>query len=381
MLGERTRILVGAMTAALSACSGELSTGTMGAAEASLSGPAGLRASTLAVGGDFACVLQNGVVSCSGETAGGGTLTPHRVVGLTNQASIAAGLSTACSVGADGSVYCWGDNSGCELGNQSGTSWFDTPQRVVWRGFYETQPLVDIVQVSVGEHQVCALDTAGAVWCWGNGICAAEKVPSVTALRVTSHCVLSTDHTVSCWQGSTLQKVPFVTNAVEISSSDTFWAVDCALLNDGTVKCWGNNDWDELGNGRDGSYDGTNPFYSWLPTNVVSPDGRTNLSQVTALSHSSVASTMCASTSSGGTYCWGEGYTAGSGSFSRVVDVPVALGSLGGSPAVEVAVGSNVGCARSAAGGLWCWGNNQGEFGDGKINQPTASPIFIRSIQ
>jgi alpha-tubulin suppressor-like RCC1 family protein len=358
----------------------------------------------LATGVAHSCLIESGSISCWGYGADGergdGTLTaynplPQPVVGLTDQVVISAGAKNTCSVGADGNVFCWGDNSEGQVGNGSTGGVFSTPQRVVWSSVYGPQRLINIVEVSVGPGSACALDTGRQVWCWGAGKNAAQRVQSVTALQVTSHCVLNSDRTVSCWQGSALQRVPFLTNAVEISSAGySLWPAqdynfDCARLADGTIKCWGENVFGDLGNGKDGlSSDGNLYYkqYNWLPTHVVSPDGRTNLTQVVALSHSNASNTMCANTADGASYCWGynDWRATGTGFSKDTIDFPSLLGDLNGSPAVEVAMGLSFGCAITVDGALWCWGNNYyGEFGNGEAQGAGVAPlpIWIRSIQ
>jgi alpha-tubulin suppressor-like RCC1 family protein len=74
-------------------------------------------------------LLQGGtVVSWGHDTAGAlgnGTstdsLTPTKVVGVTNASAIATGQYFACAI-ADGTVKCWGYNSGSQLGNGTTTN-------------------------------------------------------------------------------------------------------------------------------------------------------------------------------------------------------------------------------------------------------------------
>jgi alpha-tubulin suppressor-like RCC1 family protein len=402
---ERSEIALAAFAAALAGCMAEPATNTSSETDSAIATGAAARP-ILAAGAAHACVLQNGSVYCWGYGLNGqrgdGTRTyqipsPQLVNGLTNQVSVAANDRNTCSVGADGSVHCWGDNTWGLVGNGATGGIYDTPQRVVWKSFYgNLSPLTSIVEVALSQSSVCARDTSGSMWCWGMGNTPsiASRIPSLTALQVTSNCALRSDHQVSCWQGGSLQLVPFVTNAVEISSSTSVAGdgVDCARISDGTVKCWGRNFYGELGNGRDDfvpTAPGNSPEYTQtqyypLPTNVLSPNGRTNLANVIALSHSASGNTMCAILANGTTYCWGANDYAqtGNGTASRPVDFPTPLGAMNGSPAVEIGIGLDYGCARTGAGALWCWGyNGYGQFGNGDVNDsPTVSPIWILSI-
>jgi alpha-tubulin suppressor-like RCC1 family protein len=413
-------ITVGALTVTLAGCSAEIVTEPGSQNQAPLAAPAspstagapatstaGQRNSTFSAGEAHSCALQNGQVYCSGfgyyGQRGDGTVTytegtPQRALGLANQVSVAAGLYNSCSLGADGTVWCWGDNRFGQLGNGKSGGQSSTPQHVLRNGVYGNYQLQNVVQIAVSRSTVFALDSFGTVWMWGSlsGSNIAQVATSVTALQVTSQCVLATDHTVWCWQDG-LQHVPFLTNVAAISSSTSERGsdADCALLFDGTVKCWGHNFYGELGNGSDAyvaepgdpsgspGYDGTQ--YNWLVTNVLSPDGRTNLSHVVALGSSASSNTMCAITSSGTSYCWGDNSSAqtGNGTWSSTVDLPAPLGSLGGAAAVEISTGLDYGCARTGAGALWCWGSNgYGQFGNGVTNDPLAfSPIWSQSIR
>ena len=112
----------------------------------------------------------------------------------------------------------------------------------------------------------------------------------------------------------------------------------CALLDDGTVACWGANAAGQLGRGIDaGTAD------SAIAARV---DG---LSDVAKLDHT------CALDTSGSVWCWGTGpflrNDAGAATTERT---PLKLALP---PATSVGMGSDVGCA-AVDEGLLCWGRN-----------------------
>ncbi len=120
----------------------------------------------------------------------------------------------------------------------------------------------------------------------------------------------------------------------------TSWAAEgyCALLDDGTVACWGANARGQLGRGEDG---GTAD--SAKPARVV------GLADVVELDHT------CARDKSGSVWCWGEGpflrNDAGAVSSEPTpVKLPVP-------PARAIGVGEYVGCVAVEEGVL-CWGSN-----------------------
>lgn len=83
----------------------------------------------VAAGYDFTCALEeDSTVECfgandSGQLGRGGldggasSHIPQRVVGLPRVSAILAGGSTACALGEDRRVYCWGNNEFGQLGN------------------------------------------------------------------------------------------------------------------------------------------------------------------------------------------------------------------------------------------------------------------------
>ncbi|MBX3200070.1 MAG: hypothetical protein KF894_18190 [Labilithrix sp.] len=120
----------------------------------------------------------------------------------------------------------------------------------------------------------------------------------------------------------------------------------CARLSDGTVKCWGGDDYGQLGRGPiDRSYDA-------VPTLV------TGLAKVAHLSAGTDA--YCATLEDGSVKCWGKndsgelGFIDEGGATSSAV--PVAVGGL---PKVRAAfMGDGLACAALESGDAMCWGRS-----------------------
>lgn len=110
----------------------------------------------------------------------------------------------------------------------------------------------------------------------------------------------------------------------------------CTLLFGGQIRCWGYNDFGELGQGSGTIGDNEVP-------NTVSP---LNLGEA-AIQVSAGLHHTCAVTESGRIYCWGSGSAPG-------------LADLNG-PAIQVAAGYEHTCALMSDGSVRCWG--RGEFG------------------
>ena len=195
--------------------------------------------------------------------------TPVRVVEITSADAITAGAYHTCALLPDRTVQCWGRNDDGQLGD-GGWSSSSTPVRV--------GGLTGVAAVSGGGYHTCALLGDGTVRCWGrntegqlgDGTIAGSLTPvqvvGVTGAVAVSGgyehtCALLGDGTVHCWGrnaegqlgdgtrtgSSTPVRVVGITGAVAVTGG--WWHHTCALLRDGTVQCWGQNDFGQLGNG------------------------------------------------------------------------------------------------------------------------------------
>jgi hypothetical protein len=126
----------------------------------------------------------------------------------------------------------------------------------------------------------------------------------------------------------------------------------CALTRDGEAYCWGSNFYGELGDGR------------------TTSGGRTPTLVTTASRFASIyagGNYTCALTASGAAYCWGRD---GSGQLGlgvvpteRCNDIPcntTPAPVAGGLTFVELALGWEYACGRTAAGAIYCWGVSVG---------------------
>ncbi|MFN3257202.1 MAG: RCC1 domain-containing protein [Ilumatobacter sp.] len=363
---------------------------------------------------DTTCViLAAGSVQCWGEGSsgeigdggGGDRPRPSTVTGLTNVVDISAGDDITCAVTSDGRLWCWGTDSNGELGNGPGaTGDTFTPQPVP--GMNGT------VDVAAGYDHVCAVKADGTAWCWGEGDggelasgtiddqVSPFQIPGITdalaaAVAQEGSCVLHRDGTVSCWgnnsegeagNGTTdpvdvPTKVAGVTGAIDIEKADD--ATTCALIDDGTVRCWGDAsaDWldgtstpvtfpfldDAIGlrTGDETICVIRSDFSLWcagddsdrLPNDhpedreTLDPTGITGVADATiGESHG------CVLLATGTVECWGRNGTNGALGVGAPSETdPVEVPGIGTPTAIDA--GGDTTCAI-VNGQLWCWGRN-----------------------
>jgi len=132
---------------------------------------------------------------------------------------VSAGARHTCAVTSGGAVRCWGSNTGGVLGNGNEQS-SAVPTQVVGlnSGF---------VGVSVGEKDSCAVASSGKVMCWGSKYQSGQH-----------------DRSSSLF-GPPQEIKGLGPGAVAVSVGNFH---SCALIRNGKVMCWGDNDHGRLGN-------------------------------------------------------------------------------------------------------------------------------------
>jgi len=279
--------------------------------------------------GNSCAALKDGSVRCWGDTA-------VTVPDLFGAVSFTGGAQHACALFADGSVRCWGFNGRGELGDGTNTS-RSTPELVVG--------LSDAVSLSAGFAHTCAVLGDGSVRCWGFN--AAFQLGDGTTTNQ------NTPTAVSGLSGA-------ISVSASSSSGGTFGGFHtCALINDGSAQCWGQNGSGQLGDGR------TVPRST--PVAVLGLSG--------AVAIAAGGNHTCALLADGSARCWGANFSGSLGdgtNESHTTPVPVS----GLSGAVSISAGTSHTCAVLSDGSVRCWGSNgAGQLGDGDTtpkNTPTA---------
>ena len=299
---------------------------------------------------------------------------------------VSAGGTHTCALLVDGRVRCWGDNSFNQLGYRDrlpvGDDEFPSSAGDVNVGGAVTQ-------IAAGASHTCALLDRRAVRCWGFAGAAAlgygrspeldepaayGDVPvggEVTQVDAgfRHSCALLASGKVRCWgenasgelgYAHTLpvgdDEVPASAGDVEVGGSvrqiGLGTAHTCALLDSGTVRCWGANGRGQLGYGH---------------TRVVGDDeapasaGDVQIGGPVVQVAAGDAHT-CALLAGGSVRCWGF---AGSGrlGYANAQNIgddehPAVAGDVAlGGTAVEISAGSEHTCARLQGGAVRCWGS------------------------
>lgn len=240
---------------------------------------------------------------------------------------LSAGLEETCIIGSGGDVYCWGSNAAGGVGDSLSTNGYSVPNKVNLGG-------LRAISVATGYGFSCAVLQDNTVRCWGLG----------TAGQLGNNATEENNPVP--------QTVIGVDNALKVSIDHTSMFV-CALLTSGGVKCWGDGNFGQLGNGI--------AELASLPQTVINVTGAVDIF--------TSASSACALTSVG-FKCWGYNVnqafstTNDNGDFLTAVQSDVFQVN---STKIEISDG-NV-CELRSDKTLWCKGDNSwGMFGIGSIS-------------
>jgi alpha-tubulin suppressor-like RCC1 family protein len=322
-------------------------------------------------------------------------------------ARLSCGAVHTCGVARDGTAKCWGGNGSGQLGDGSPDD-SHVPVAVSGSG-----PGTG-AQVAAAWDHTCGVDgQVGGAWCWGDawagqlgdgswGIGTVKRTPVavslsgaqalMTAAGWAHSCALLAGGAVKCWgnndygqlgTGSTAGSnlpvpVSLATESYALLSGSRF---SCAVTGPASMACWGDNGYGQLGNPTKGA----------LERAPVPVENVSDVSSLRAVAlgaeHACVAYDKPGV--SGAVRCWGRGDAGqlGNGQTPSVQKTGVEVLSFPGTTplldVVALGAGEKHTCAVTAAGALRCWGgNDDGQLGVGPVDyapRTTAAGVFSLS--
>jgi len=338
----------------------------------------GVRVIRLSAGSEHTCaLLSNETVRCWGDNRTGQLGYGHKrnigddevpssvpPVSITSNPGVfAIGIATStydtCAVLSSGAVKCWGKNDDGQLG-QGNTQMLgdDELPSTAPDVIPSALPGQRASSIVMGYAHVCVRLHQGAVQCWGSnsqGQLGMGKTPATVA-RIGDDEPPSSVPPVSL---STQANV--ITQG--LSAGDFF---TCARLSNGTVRCWGHNEFGELGYGN---------TLKIGDDELPSDAGPVAIAQ--GLSVTQIASGAyhtCARLSTGQLQCWGVNGGGQLGYGVRTTYIgddepllpPYAVSATPGIIVHELMVGGDSTCAQLSDSNVKCWGNSSmGELGYG----------------
>jgi hypothetical protein len=327
----------------------------------------------------------------------------------------------ACMI-RQGELKCWGNNNYAQIGHINGVVVGD--QAAELQSPFPDPTGEKYVDVAIGTGLICAITGAGKVKCAGNNdynikghgsgvtsdnfadaptinIGTGRKALSIKAEGDTV-CIVRDDHKVSCWGNipgngydvyyggdnfGLEQPTYYFGSGAEVNSVAVGNNVICALLNGGTVKCFGENAYGQLGLGNSSARVAP-PSTSDAGDQLVA----VNLGNgITAKSIAASDRRVCVTTNADELKCWGANAT---GSFAPqspggTYSVGLQASEMGNSLA-SIDFGSNLKVKAIASGGdancaildnnqVKCYGwNLRGQLGH--LNETNCGPFNTNNM-
>ncbi len=260
---------------------------------------------------------------------------------------IAAGGTHTCALLADGTVQCWGDDGSGQLGAGRLATGAGHDHCDVWPGSdipiaspcsrtpVPIPGIADAVAIAAGVGHTCALLANRHVRCWGsNSLGALGNGSRATAPTLVRE--LAPPDVVG------------IDTAVAVAGGGNH---ACAVLQDGSVWCWGGNQRGQLGYAPEPGAAAYGEAYSAVPVKVPGVSGAVGVS--TGYGHS------CAVTHRGAVRCWGDNRVGQLGLGVQSPDPVAADADIAGiANAVEISSGIDFTCARLSTVAVVCWGGS-----------------------
>jgi alpha-tubulin suppressor-like RCC1 family protein len=293
---------------------------------------------------------------------------------------LVAGSNHVCAYSnADNKFYCWGDNSMGQLGRESATATFAQPREnsaAGDRAFVQIAGATKLLDVKAGNAHTCAIvEEAGTnkMYCWGSNQYGQLGVV-YTPAELNSDSFLGDD----TGEMTTMKAIDFGLDPDGVA----YYPIDlalganhsCALLNDRSLRCWGDNSEGQLGRGV-------------AVSNATDVGPAIDVGTEQILKIKAGFTKTCVIQLGGLLKCFGDNIAASLGTgvpYGAVMGVsrertgtdandmgenlkPVLTGL--GNFAIDVSIGETFVCALMNDNRAKCWGNNNsGQLGIESIN-------------
>ncbi len=256
-------------------------------------------------------------------------------------ASLAAGDDFTCALNHAGAAFCWGLGTSGELGN--GQQTMTTTPVLVGGGPYRA--------ISAGAKMACGLRFGGTVDCWG-------EIPR-------SCCGFTVD---------TVLLPASVQTSVRLTEISVGAFAVCGIAESGGGYCWGFQAYGALGNGVDGN------------TSILSPTPI--LGSGLDFTHTAPGFDFgCGTRSNKTAWCWGLNINGDLGADSTLgAEVTQPTRVVGDLSFNSITAGVFYACGVTTTGSAACWGDNTtGALGDGttqarSVPTPVAGSPAFRAI-
>ncbi|MCX6129968.1 MAG: hypothetical protein NTX25_13015, partial [Proteobacteria bacterium] len=365
----------------------------------------------LSAGGSQTCsVLDDDSLSCWGynfegelgygdskdryRTASFGiNLGPHKTA-----LHVATAYDHSCAILNDHSVKCWGQNAYGQLGYGDTTNRMAPPAQSINLGDNRTA-----TAIFTGFSHSCAILDDDSVKCWGAngsgqlglGDYVNRMAPPMQAIKLGPNryarslslgayhsCALLDDYSVKCWGNNSeaqlgytdkVQRASPAINPLFFGGAQKVLSLvsgdyhSCAILDDMSLRCWGRNTDGQLGLGD------TAPHLALAESKLSFAEGLHPQSLTAGLSHT------CVLFDDGSVQCWGQndegqlGYGDTEQRYAPSAS-PLLMGE--GRLAIALTAGRKHTCALLDDKTLKCWGSNSyGQLGNGQVSNLPAVPI------
>jgi alpha-tubulin suppressor-like RCC1 family protein len=329
-------------------------------------------------------IATSGKLYCMGQSnnygqLGTGDTDPH--AGLTpvktdatNWRYVTTSSNHTCALDETGALYCWGYGATGALGDGGGDGgnqyYVSVPQQV--------EPGTVYVDVDAKSSSTCAVTSEGALTCTGGSYYYGSASKTMKTLDTASDwakvrlgashaCALKRTGKIYCWGynnngqigqppsltvATSPQQVGTDNNWVDVAVGDDF---SCGRKADGSVRCWGSNGANQLGQADSGH----------LTPKLVGSAGEWKYV-------GAGASSVCAVKTDGSLFCWGNNAAAGLGARNQV---PVQVGT---SKAWETVVTTgDRACGTQTGGALYCWGSSFGNTSPSAVGYSNVTSVAL----